>query len=277
MKFLITGATGKVGRHLVNQLIADGHQVRALTRNPEAANFPTEVEVVAGDLTLPETLAEAFDGVVGIHLINFSDFGNNDYVRLQTGEAIVALAKKAGVQRVTILGDHEIGNVEEAVMASGLGWTLLRPVGFMGNAIGDWAESICNEGVVRQAFIEGKGAVVHEGDIAAVAATALTQTGHEGKTYDITGPEALTISEMIAIIGQVIGRDIQLIELTEEQARERWQAEGYSNDDIEFFVWMQSNPPSEAYTVLDTVERVTGKPARTFTQWAAEHIQHFQG
>lgn len=272
MKVLVTGATGKVGKYLVEHLYRSGHSVRALTRDASKAHFLAGVEVVEGDLMKPETLEAAFEGVAAVHLINFG----SDYTRLETGPEIVDIARKAGVQRVTLLGDHEIGNVEEAVMSSGLGWTHLQPVGFMGNTIADWAESIRQEGVVRQASVDVKGAVIHEGDIAAVAATTLTEPGHEGKTYTITGPEALTSREMIGIISRALGHDVRVDELTEAQARERWQAEGYSEDDIEFFVWMKSNPPPEGYTVVDTVERVTGRPAKTFAQWVDEHIQHFR-
>lgn len=272
MNILVAGATGKVGRHLVQHLKSAGHRVRALTRDASTARFPAGVEVFEGDLMQPETLAHAFDGIQAAHLINFG----SDYARLETGPQLVQLARRAGVQRVTILCDHEIGNLEEAVMSSDLGWTLLQPVGFMGNAIADWADSIRTEGVVRQAFVDGKGAVVHESDIAAVAAAALTQPGYEGLKLVITGPQALSIRQQIATIAAALGRDIPLIELTEAQARERWQAEGFSEDDIEFFVWMQSSPPPEGYTVVDTVERVTGRPARTFAQWVDEHLDHFR-
>src|SRR5687768_3267296 len=118
-KILVTGATGTVGRQLVNHLVQAGHHVRALTRNPQKANFPAGVEVVTGDLTTPETLVLALEGMTGLHLINF-DGGDSGYGLLQTGAEIVELAKKAGVQRVTVLRGGEKGSVEMEVEASDL-------------------------------------------------------------------------------------------------------------------------------------------------------------
>ncbi len=271
MKILVTGATGTVGRHLVEQLSQARHQVRALTRNPTKANFPEGVEVIAGDLTRPTTLGPALEGVTALHLINFS---GDDYKLLDTGNEIVTMAEEAGVQRVTVLLGGEKGSLEHAIEASSLAWTFLQPVEFMSNAL-DFVASVRVDGVVRQAFGSRKSAMVHEADIAAVAAVALTEDGHAGKTYTITGPEVLTPPEMARIIGETIGRDIKFIELSERQAREQWQAEGYPQEVIEFFVWVYGNTPPEGYTVVPTVEQVTGCSARTFAQWVTESAHHF--
>jgi len=111
----------------------------------------------------------------------------------------------------------------------------------------------------------------------AVAATVLSEEGHAGKTYTLTGPEALTPPQMVHTIGAAIGRDLQFVELTEAQARARWRASGYPDEAIEFFVFVQRDTPPVGYTVVPTVERVTGRPARTFAQWAAEHAGAFRG
>jgi uncharacterized protein YbjT (DUF2867 family) len=273
MTILVAGATGTVGRHLVNQLHQAGEPVRALTRNPAKANFVNGIEVVVGDLTTPATLEAAMEGVTGLHLINF---GGDDYALLETGHEIVSLAEKAGVKRVTVLLGGTMGGLEQAVQQSSLSWTFLQPVEFMSNML-EWAESIRSEGVVRQPFGARKTAIVHEADIAAVAMTALIQDGHNGKTYTITGPEVLTPPEMVDIIGRAIGRPVQFIELTEAQAREQWQAAGYSEEVIEFFVWAHGNTPPIGYTVVPTVEQVTGHPARPFAEWAAENAHQFRG
>ena len=149
-KILVTGATGTVGSQLVSQLHQAGHHVRALTRNPAKANFPPGVEVVAGNLAEPQTLVAAMEGITALHLINFdgATFGN-----LQTGQEIVDLARKAGVQRVTVLMGGETGTVEEAVAASDLSWTFLQPVEFMANML-EWAEPI-RAGVERLAAAVG--------------------------------------------------------------------------------------------------------------------------
>ncbi len=273
MTILVTGATGTVGRHVVDQLRQAGQRVRALTRNPAKASLPDGVEVVGGDLAAPETLGPALDGVTGLHLITF---GGDDYATLQTGPEIVELAMKAGVRRVTVLGGGGMGPVEQAVEDSDLEWTHLQPVEFMANTL-HWAESIRAEGVVREAFGGRLSAMIHEADIGAVAATVLSEEGHAGKTYTLTGPEALTPPQMVHTIGAAIGRDLQFVELTEAQARARWRASGYPDEAIEFFVFVQRDTPPVGYTVVPTVERVTGRPARTFAQWAAEHAGAFRG
>lgn len=272
MTILVTGATGTVGRHIVNHLVQAGHPVQALSRNPAKANLPDGVEVVAGDLTAPETLALALEGVSAMHLINF---GGDDYAQLQTGAEIVELARKAGVRRVTILQGGDISPLEQAVAASNLEWTLLRPVEFMSGAL-DWAESIRAEGVVRDAFSGRLSAMIHEADIGAVAAKVLVEGGYGGKTLTLTGPEVLTVPQKIHAIAEAIGRDIQFVELTEAQARERWRESGFSDEDIEFFVWAHGNTPEEGYTVVSTVEQVTGHAPRTFAQWATEHAALFR-
>jgi uncharacterized protein YbjT (DUF2867 family) len=274
MKILVTGATGTVGRHVVNQLIRAGHHVRALTRNPAKANLPDDVEVVTGDLAAPKTLAPALVGVTGLHLINF-DSSPGGEVPLQTGPEIVALATQAGVRRVTLLGDGQKGPLEQAVKASDLAWTLLQPVEFMANAL-DWVESIRAEGVVRAPFGSRLSAMIHEADIGVVAATVLGEDGHAGQAYTLTGPEALRPPDMVRTIGAAIGRDLHFVELTEAQAREQWREAGYPEDVIEFFVWALGNTPAEGYTVVPTVEQVTGRPPRTFAQWAAEHAEAFR-
>lgn len=271
MKLFVAGATGTVGGHLVAQLVEAGHQVRALTRNPEA-QFPAGVEVVVGNLSNPSSFAAALEGVEGMHLINFD---GTDYGSLQSGAEIVALAEQAGVKRVTVLrGGDPKASLENALEASSLAWTYLQPVEFMSNVF-DWAESICADNEVRQGYVNRKSAIVHEADIAAVAAGALTNDGHGGQSYSITGGEVLTPVQMIAIINQVLDRDVRLVELTEAQARDQWSAAGFTDDVIEFFVWAYGNTPPEGYTVVPTVEQVTGKPPRSFAQWVDENRARF--
>ncbi len=272
MKILVAGATGNVGHPLVEQLHAAGHHVRALTRNPAKANFPAGVEVIEGDLTRPETLEKALEGVVGLHLINF---GGDGYALLQTGAEIVAMAEKAGVKRVTVLLGGEKGALESAVEASSLAWTFLQPVEFMSNIL-DWAESIRSDGTVTQAFANRKSAIVHDADIAAVAAAALTEDGHGGKTYTITGGQVLTPIEMLRMIGETIGRNLKFIELSEAEGREQWRSQGFPDEVIEFFVWVYGNTPEIGYTVVPTVQQVTGRAPRTFAQWAIENAEKFR-
>jgi len=274
MIITVAGATGNVGRHLVAELVAAGHKVRALTRNPAKADLPPGAEAVAADLAAGTGLAAAFGRADAAHLITFA---GDDYAPLENGREIVELARRGGVRRVTILkGDVEKSPLELAVEESGLEWTALAPVEFMSNAL-EWAESVRNEGVVREAFPDAKSAMIHEADIAAVAAVALTTDGHAGREYWLTGPEALTPPEKVRTISEVLGREVRYVELTRDEIVEQWRQAGFSDQDIEFFLRMRTEPPEASRTVLPTVEEVTGRPPRTFAQWVRENAAAFGG
>ncbi|MFD9499750.1 NAD(P)H-binding protein [Streptomyces sp. NPDC060035] len=270
-KILVAGATGTVGRQVVAELIARGHAVRALTRDASKATFPVGVEVVQGDLTEPDSLIPALEGVTGLHLITFGAY----FVPLETGPRILELARAAGVRRVTVLHGGGASLLEDAVRADdGVDWTVLMPVEFMANSL-EWADGIADSGEVHEPFVSRLSAVVHEGDIGAVAAVALTEEGHGGQEYVITGPELLTVGDKVATIAAARGSGIALVELTEEEAVTRWRAAGHPEGVIGFLIEAYGNTPEVGRTVVDTVEKVTGHPARTFAHWAAEHVDSF--
>jgi uncharacterized protein YbjT (DUF2867 family) len=270
MTILVTGATGKAGRRVVEHLLLRGQRVRALTREPSRAGFPSEVEVVQGDLTDPATLD--FAGVTGIHLLTI---GGDDYATLKTGPEIIELARKAGVRKMTVLWNGQRGPVEDAVQASDLEWTLIEPTDFMSNSLA-WADDIRSHGGVMEPFADSRNAAIHEADVGAVVAAVLTEDGHADKAYTLSGPEALTPKEKLRVIGETIGRQLALIELSEHQARDRWRKAGHSAEMIDILVAWQGNPPPAAYTVVNTVEQLTGRPPRTFAQWAAENADKFR-
>lgn len=274
MTILVTGATGTVGRQIVTELAAAGRPVRALTRRPESADLPAGVEVVRGDLTAPETLDDALDGVTALHLITFGGADALSYAPLETGAEIVERARKAGVRRFTVLS-VEPGTVEAAVRDSGCEWTFVSPVEFRSNTL-EWAEPIRTEGVLREPFPERVSALVHEADTGAVTAEVLANGGYAGEHLMITGPEALTLRQRIAILAEAVGRDIGLVELTEHEARDKWAAEGYPAEVVDFFVSVYRDTPEEGRTVTDTVRRVTGRSARSFARWAAENADAFR-
>ena len=218
---------------------------------------------VKGDLTDPHgaDLAAALDGVTAAHLITFAGTADDPYAQLADGDGVVAALQRAGVERVTVLSGGE-SPLETAVKASDLEWTILQPVEFMSGAL-DWAASIRDEGVVRTGFADRRSAMVDEYDIGAVAAGVLTRGGYGRRELPISGPEVLTPADMVRIVGDAIGRDITLIPLTEDEAREQWRKEGFPDDVIDFFVWAHGNTPEVGYTVAPTVPDVTGRPART--------------
>ncbi|GAA5086748.1 uncharacterized protein YbjT (DUF2867 family) [Thermocatellispora tengchongensis] len=275
MSYLVTGATGQAGWHVAAHLVRTGARVRGLTRDPARGRLPEGVEPVRGDLTDPSTLEPALEGVVGLHLLTTA---GDDYATLETGPEIAELAVKAGVRRVTLLWNGQDGPVERAFEEAGgeLEWTRLQPVDFMANALG-WAERIRATGEVREPFGDVPGAVVDEADVGAVAAAVLTRGGHGGRAYPITGPEALTPRQRLAVIGEVIGRELRFVELTEEQARERWRRAGYGEELIDLLAKWQGDPPPAAYTVAPTVLELTGRPPRTFREWVTEHAARFRG
>lgn len=270
MRILVTGATGQVGRHIVTQLHQAGHDVRALTRNPATADLPAGVEVVSGDLTDTTTLGPAFDGIDGIHLITF---GGDAFDDLTNGPEIIRLAERHGIGRATVLGGWSPTSVERALRSSTISWSILQPVEFMGNAL-EWAEEIRTTRTVSM-LATYPSAMVHEADIASVAATALTHDGHAGRTYPLTGPDALTPQERTRILAEATGQDITFVPLSEADERARLRSYGYDEDYVEFGIQLATNPPDAGGVVLPTVEDVTGQPARTFAQWAHEHAAQF--
>jgi uncharacterized protein YbjT (DUF2867 family) len=209
MTALVTGATGHVGRHVVSGLLSAGVEVRAVSRAPEKAGLPAAAEIVQGDMTQPDSLRAALQDVDRMYLFPVPE----------TATAVVQLAKAAGVRRIVTLssvaasypagdmsGDHH-RVVEQAVEASGLSWTHLRPGEFMSNSL-NWVPSIRDERVVREPYGTATSAMVHEADIADVAVAALLEDGHAGAKYRLTGRERLTKTERVAIIGDVLGWDI---------------------------------------------------------------------
>lgn len=269
MTTLVTGATGNTGRHVVAGLVRRGERVRALTRDPAAAagRFPAAVELVAGTHTAPETVDAALDGVDRLHVTVTAGLA-------EAGPELVRRAVDAGVRRITVVWGGWVGPAEQAVADSGVQWTRLEPQEFMSNTL-TWIDSVRSEGVVREPY-DFPSALVHEADIGEVAAVALLEDGHSGRAYNLTGPDSLTPRERIAVLSRAVGRDIAFVPITHEQAVDRLTATGVSRADAEYVVGWYAAPDERSTTVVDTVERVTGRPARGFEQWVAEHAGRFR-
>ncbi|KZB79770.1 NAD(P)H-binding protein [Amycolatopsis regifaucium] len=266
MTVLVTGATGNTGRRVVAELHRRGERVRALTRNPAGARLPAGVEVVEGTHTAPETLTEALEGVTRLHITATAGLAD-------VGTELVNRAVDAGVRRMTMVWGGYVGPTEQAMAESGVEWTRLEPQEFMSNTL-TWIDAIRSDGVVREPY-DFPSALVHEADIAAVAVTALLEDGHSGQAYDLTGPEVLTPRQRVAVLAKTLGRDITFAELPHEAAIDRLMATGVSREDAEYVIGWYADPPAEASTVVGTVEKVTGRPARTFAQWVTEHADRF--
>ncbi|WP_406311110.1 NAD(P)H-binding protein [Streptomyces thermoviolaceus] len=274
---VVTGATGNVGRALVQCLVAAGRPVRALTRHPERAGLPDGAEAVR---FRPDDLGAAFTGASRLFL----------YVQAAGGrpDALLEAARAAGVRHVVLLSSavvdegadttHPVyvmhATVEERIRAGGLAWTFLRPGAFATNSL-QWAPQIRSGNTVRGVYADARSAPVHEDDIAAVAERALLDDGHEGAVHRITGPEAVTNAGQVAAIGRALGRELVFEEVPPEQAGPALfphvQPHALQGLLRTFRASVGSTPE-----ITDTVERITGTPARTFAQWARDHKADFQ-
>jgi uncharacterized protein YbjT (DUF2867 family) len=267
MRILVTGATGSVGRLVVDHLLAAGAtDVRALTINPAKAALPVGVEIVEGYLGRPETVPAALEGVDRMYLAPLP----------RTVREIVALAREAGVRQIVDLAGAEGSQwhvVEEAVEESGIAWTHLDAGAFMSNST-IWAEQIRATGTVRDAYPTAAYAPIALADIAAVAATVLLEDGHAGKAYPLTGPQTLTRAEQVRLIGSALGRDIPFVELAHEEAVEQLsKAIGkYASWYLDGVARLVDQPQR----AVQTVEELTGRPGTTFAQWVAEHVDSFR-
>jgi uncharacterized protein YbjT (DUF2867 family) len=279
---LVTGATGNVGRQVVEQLVAAGEPVRALSRHPERVDWPDGVEAVTGDLTqeLPDAV---FAGARALYL----------FPEPTRVTAVVAAAAAAGTRHVVVLSSLAAGlegveglemlqrrhlDVERAVEASGLTWTHVRPGMFMTNTLG-WAPSIRTDGVVHQPYPDATAALVHEVDIAAVAVAALLDPErHAGAAYALSGPEALSQLDRVRILAEVLGRPVRFEEQSRDQARTDLLSSPWMNDRLadSLLDMLAASSGVRDGLVLSTVQDVLGRPARDFAGWVDDHRDAFQ-
>lgn len=272
---LITGAAGHIGRKLVDELNRRGADFRALVRTPRE-DLPAEQQL--GDLGGPLEL----HGVDKVFLL-VPGTGLDHTVN------VVAAAREAGVRHLVYLSSYAVlGNPipamgrwhherEQLIRNSGIPATFLRPTGFMTNAV-DWLPTIRAGGYVLDPIGPGRSAPIDPADIAAVAATVLTEDGHEKQEYTLTGPEAFTLAEQVAILGEAIGRRLAVrpIETPEEAVR---------------FRYPNGAPPELAAAIVeglklmradttglrtDAVRRLTRREPRTFAAWCGDNVQLFK-
>ncbi|MFI9721304.1 NAD(P)H-binding protein [Streptomyces sp. NPDC052396] len=283
---VVTGATGNIGRPLVGQLLAEGAEVRALTRDPRRAHLPAGAEVVAAQLGpgSEERLAELCRGARVLYL----------HLSATQGASIASLAAAAvgaGVRRIVLNSSISveygedggpIGRIhqeaEQGVRDSGAEWCFVRGGMYATNALA-WAPEIRATGVVRGAHPGAVASPVHEADLAAVAARALLDEKgeHTGQAYAVTGPANLTMADQVAEIARAIGRpEVRFEQVPVPQAVAAMAAQGIPEQMAEALIaffgrTVGTNPP-----ISDAVEHVTGRPPRTFAQWAHDHAQDFR-
>lgn len=274
---LVTGATGNAGAAVVRALANSGERVRALVRDADRAPLPAGVEVVVGDLNEPSTMTPHLEGVTAIFLLS-------GYEGL---EETLANMRRAGVERVVLLSSSaapagDLTNAvaryhivsERAVRQSGLGWTFLQPNTFMTNTF-QWLSQLRQGDVIRAPFPDTRVATIDPGDIGAVAAVALTSGASEGRAYRLSGPESLSPADRVAILAEVLGRDLRFEGQTDDEARVELSAAMPAEYVDAFFRFFVDGDLDES-AVLPTVQEITGEAPRSFEAWARAHAESFR-
>ncbi|WP_247648713.1 SDR family oxidoreductase [Saccharomonospora xinjiangensis] len=278
MVMVVFGATGNIGRPVAAGLRAAGHEVRVTTRDPGSAAFPPGWDVVAADLLRPETLPAALEGADGVFVYAVEE-GAREFARA---------AEKAGVRHVVLLSSEAVTHegaedspiarqhraVEIAIEESTLDWTFLRPGLLATNTRWCWQRPIRETDRVRLPYPGAHTAPVHEDDLAALAVTALTRPGHERRAYRVLGPESLTLAEQIQHVAEARGRAITVEHVTPSEARAELGAT-MPEVAVEAMLAHWAAQDGRRAEVSTVVEEVTGRPGRTFAEWAADHAADF--
>lgn len=280
---LITGATGTIGSEIVRQLVARGEQVRAITRDPAQADLPAGVEVVRGDYHDPASIAAAASGadaafIVGILGPEYLDADRN----------LITTARDAGVRRIVKLsaigtGEKAVGRVgswhlpgEQAARESGVDWTILRPSSFASNTL-SWADAIRNGQPVPSMTGNGQQGVVDPRDVSAVAVEALLSSEHAGRVYTLTGPQLLTSADQVAVLAEVLGRPLEVVDVANAAARGHMLAAGLSETFVDAALEGQAYVRAGGNAVVtDDLRQALGRAPRSYAEWAADHVALFR-
>jgi uncharacterized protein YbjT (DUF2867 family) len=281
---LVTGATGNNGTEIVKRLATNHVQVRAMVRNRARASAIAlpHVEVVEGDFDRPATLLSALAGVERAFLLT------NSSERAEAQQiAFIDAARQSGVAHIVKLSQFAADEhspvrflryhaaVEAALQASGIAYTLLRPNLFMQGLL-NFRSTIATQNAFYAAAGDAKVSVVDVRDIADVAVAALTEPGHEGKLYELTGPQALTHAEMAEALSKALGRQVAFVDIPPEAMRDAllgvglpvWQADGLIEDYAHY-------RRGEAAAVTSGVEDATGKAPRSIEEFARDYAATF--
>ncbi|MFG3530838.1 NAD(P)H-binding protein [Streptomyces sp. NPDC047917] len=280
MTILVTGGRGHVGRSVTRKLLAAGETVRVGTSDPTDTSLSRDAEVVELDLSRPQTLSAALRGVRRVFL----------YADPSTVDQQIEALELAGVDHVTLLSTRSLTfrdadsnpiarlhvAVERALGQSRLPWSFLRAGTFATNTL-QWARLIRSDNTVRAPYPQSHAAAVHEDDIADVATLTLTQQGHAGAAYVMSGPESNTQREQVSLIGKAIGREIEFEEIGPETYRQtlsRWGGgrEEVINQLLTYLVTWNERP----VPVVDALQQLTGRPGRPYAQWAVDHADDFR-
>ncbi|MEU6146623.1 NAD(P)H-binding protein [Streptomyces sp. NPDC047081] len=272
--FVVTGATGNVGRTLIRLLVEAGEEVTAVARRVTEADVPAGVRAVAADLGDAETLRSALKGARGVFLL----------VAGEDPQGLVGVAKEAGVGRLVLLSSQGAGTrpgvyrqavgFEAAVRGSGLEWTVLRSGGLDSNAFA-WAEPVRLHRTAAAPFGDVGLPFVDPDDVAAVGAAVLREPGHGGATYTLTGPAPTTPRERAAALAEALGERVDFVEQTREEAHAQ-MARFMPLPVVEGTLALLGAPTEEERAVSPDVERVLGRGARGFGEWVGRNVGVFR-
>lgn len=279
--------TAPIGRRLADRPLAAGEPVRVLAPASEVGSWPGGVGVIAGDIARPAESEAAFRGIERMFLAGASP---------ETVWEAVDLAKRGGVRRIVVLTSHgpefEIQYPPEAwhwlaievvVERSTVEWTHIRPSAVMASTLMDgyprtgssWVEAIRNDRMIRDAHVHARVPFIDEDDLAAVAVAALLEDEYVGTTLNAYG-EPISTVEQLQLIGEALGREIRFEELTPEQARDVFRSEGMAEEMIELSLSVGAEFLANPMDMEPTVERVLGRPPRSYAQWLADHVDAFR-
>jgi uncharacterized protein YbjT (DUF2867 family) len=286
-KILITGATGNVGSAVLDILSSTDANLRALVHDePKAQSLRDRgVEAILGDFLDPESLAPALEGVGTVLLITPI---HPEQVR-QAANVIEAARDSDNDPRIVRLSvaqaSHEAptknsrqhAQIEEELISSGLPYTLLRPTTFMQNTLAT-ARAVASEGRIYQPFKDGKLGMIDARDMGKVAAKVLTEEGHEGKTYTLTGPAAISFYDIAEMLSEVLGKKVDYVPISLEKAKEAMLGMGLSEWKAEVLI-EYARAHSQGYSNFTTedVEQLTGHPATSYREFATNFTRAFGG
>jgi uncharacterized protein YbjT (DUF2867 family) len=281
---LVTGATGTTGMEVLRALKARGVTARALVRDETKAHHLRDLgfEPATGDLGDPRTLGPALEGVERVYLV--SPAGP---MQSELEQTFLEAAREAGVKHVvklSLIGANpeaplrfarSHARVEHALKESGMAWTLLRPTPFMQNTL-TWGPQVL-DGTFYSPVPDAAVSLVDARDVAEVAAAALTGDGHEGKSYGLSGPEAVSFRDQARRVFAAAGREVTVEEVPLEELKRElvragvppWNAEGLAE---QFALYADGG----ATTVTTGVSDALGRPARSLDEFASDHVEAFQ-
>jgi uncharacterized protein YbjT (DUF2867 family) len=270
---VVTGATGNVGRPLVQALAAAGERVTAVSRHTPGSGLPAGVSHRQADLTEPESLKLVLDGADAVFLL----------VAGEDPQGLMDAVKAGGVRRVVLLSSQGAGTrpdlyrqaaaFEDAVRESGLDWTILQPSGFDSNAF-LWAQSVSTQRTIAAPFSDIALPAIDPADIADVAAAVLRDGSHAGNTYVLTGPVLISPRGQAAAIGAALGAQLRFVEQGRAEARAQL-LQFMPEPVVDATLMILGEPLDAERRVSSAVEQILGRPGRTFGEWITRNIVAF--